>query len=236
MMCTSRILSRALALALGAAFAAAAGADEAPAAAQPEASCAEQIAGRVQAHYEGVRDLSARFTQTSRVASLGGGPGGGDMATRGRVVFAKPGRMRWSYEEPEESLVVTDGSTLWTWDPGLGEAQRVAVGEGFLSGAAIQFLIGEGDVLETFAVEADSCEGERVVLRLLPYDAASYERLLLEVDPASGRVHATEVVDLFGNATRVAFSQMRTNTSPDDATFTFEPPEGARVIEVPAAP
>jgi outer membrane lipoprotein carrier protein len=144
--------------------------------------------------------------------------------------------MRWSYEEPEESLVVTDGSTLWTWDPGLGEAQRVPVGEGFLSGAAIQFLLGEGNVLDTFAVESDSCEGKRVVLRLLPYNPASYEKLLLEVDPADGAVHSTEVVDLLGNATRVAFSDVRTNTAPKDDTFRFTPPKGARVIEVPAAP
>lgn len=221
-----------LALAAGFALASPAGGEDAP----PETPCAEAIAQRVQSHYDGVRDLSARFTQTSRVASLGTGAGAGAMQASGQVVFAKPGRMRWSYEKPEPSLVLTDGQSLWTWDPGLGEAQHVAVGEGFLSGAAIQFLIGEGDLLETFAVESDSCEGERVVLRLLPYDAASYEHLLLEVDPTSGVVHATEVVDLFGNATRVAFSKIRVNTDPGADTFRFEPPEGAHVIEVPSAP
>ncbi len=201
--------------------------------AEPEHSCAERIALRVQAHYDGVRDLSARFEQSSRMASLGASSAGA--SAQGRVVFSKPGRMRWAYESPEPSLVVTDGETLWTWDPGLGEAQKVTVGRGFLSGAAIQFLLGEGEVLETFEVRAESCEGEPVVLQLLPLDPASYERLTMEVDPASGLVRASEVVDLFGNVTRVAFADVKINTDPPADTFRFEPPEGATVIEVPAA-
>jgi outer membrane lipoprotein carrier protein len=201
----------------------------------PGRSCAEEIALRVEGHYESVRDLTADFVQTSRVVSLGQDAGRGTRAG-GQVIFAKPGRMRWAYREPEESLVVTDGKVLWTWDPGLGEAQRVAVAAGFLSGAAIQFLLGEGAVLESFEVTADRCEGSRVTLRMLPLDPSSYERLQVEVDPKAGIVHATEVVDLFGNVTRIEFAKIRTNTSPDDSLFGFEPPEGARVIEVPGAP
>lgn len=236
---------RLLALAVGFAVSVPAAGAEPPAPEAPatagsapaaHASCAEAIARKVQAHYDGVQDLSARFTQTSRVASLGDAPEQGDMQASGKVVFAKPGRMRWSYEKPQPSLVVTDGKTLWTWDPGLGEAQHLAVGKGFLSGTAIQFLLGEGDVLQTFAVDADRCDGDRVVLRLQPYKAASYERLLLEVDPRTGEVHATEVVDLLGNTTRVAFSHVRTNTRPAADTFHFKPPKGAQVIEVPPAP
>jgi outer membrane lipoprotein-sorting protein len=71
---------------------------------------------------------------------------------------------------------------------------------------------------------------------MLPLDPSSYERLQVEVDPKAGIVHATEVVDLFGNVTRIEFAKIRTNTSPDDSLFGFEPPEGARVIEIPAAP
>jgi len=223
---------RAFLLLLGCAalLAAPGGAEEG--AADAGSGCAETIARRVQGHYDPVRDLSADFEQTTSVASLGSGPGGEPMRARGKVVFAKPGRMRWSYEEPEPSLVVTDGRSLWTYDPGLGEVQHLAVGEGFLSGAAIQFLLGEGAILEEFRVEAPDCAGERVLLRLEPREPASYERLVLEVAAASGEVLATEVVDLFGNATRVAFANVRINANPDPGVFRFEPPEGVSVIEV----
>jgi outer membrane lipoprotein carrier protein len=229
-----------LLLTLGLAVTGAAAADSPTAAAggavaeESARSCAEQVALRVQSHYDSIRDLSADFEQTSRMPSLG--PASASPAAKGRVIFSKPGRMRWSYEKPEPSLVVTDGKVLWTWDPGLGEAQKVNVGRGFLSGAAIQFLLGEGEVLETFEVRSESCEGARVVLELLPLDPASYERLTMEVDPKSGLVHATEVVDLFGNVTRIALADVRTDTDPPASTFTFEPPDGANVIEVPTTP
>ena len=50
---------------------------------------------RVQARYDGMRELDARFVQTQpqRRARRRGGQ---EMHARGRVLFAKPGRMRWS--------------------------------------------------------------------------------------------------------------------------------------------
>jgi len=210
----------------------------AEASASPAAEgCAEAVARRVQSHYETVRNLSADFVQTSFLASLGPAREGEDAAdsSRGEVVFAKPGRMRWHYREPAESLVVSDGEDLWTYDPDLGEAQHLPVGRGYLSGAAIQFLMGEGELLETFRVRAPACEGRRVRLELVPREAASYERLLLQVDRDSGQVLSTQVTDLFGNITRVTFSDIRTNRNVDDELFRFDPPEGTEVIEVAPA-
>jgi outer membrane lipoprotein carrier protein len=208
----------------------------APAGGEPEQppGCAEEVALRVQEHYEGVRDLSAEFSQTTRNAVLGSVPGE-EIPTRGRVVFAKPGRMRWVYQSPEPSLVVSDGETLWIYDPTLKEVQVLSVDAGFLSGTAIQFLLGEGRILESFRVSAESCKGEEVSLALHPRQEASYERLELRVDSATGAILATAVLDLFGNRTDVVFGKVERNRAPDDALFRFEPSEGDRVLTLPAA-
>ena len=89
---------------------------------EPLEACAKRAVAAVQKRYESVTDLKARFQQTSRSVSLGG-PG---METRsaGEVVFAKPGRMRWSYQEPEPSLVVSNGTWLWIYDPAARENER----------------------------------------------------------------------------------------------------------------
>ena len=199
-------------------------------------TCAEEVALRIQRHYDGVRDLSAEFSQTTRNAVLGSMPGE-ETPARGRVVFAKPGRMRWVYESPEPSLVVSDGETLWIYDPTMKEVQVLFVDAGFLSGTAIQFLLGEGQILESFTVGAESCEAEEVVTLVLhPRQAASYERLELRVDKATGAILATAVLDLFGNRTDVVFEKVERNRAPDDALFRFEPSEDDRVLTLPAAP
>jgi outer membrane lipoprotein carrier protein len=198
-------------------------------------ACAEDVALRVQQHYDGVRDLSAEFSQTTRNVALGAFPGQ-ETPARGRVLFAKPGRMRWVYESPEPSLVVSDGATLWIYDPTAKEVQVLPVDAGFLSGTAMQFLLGQGRILESFAVTATSCEAEQVSLDLRPKQSASYERLELRVDRASGAILATAVVDLFGNRTDVVFSKAVRNRDPGEELFRFEPGEGDRVLTLPEAP
>jgi outer membrane lipoprotein carrier protein len=195
------------------------------------AACITQAVERIQRRYESVRDLSADFEQTSRQVALGAA--GGEARARGRVVFAKPGKMRWSYDEPEPSVVVSDGHWLWIYDPAHREVQKLPVGEGFLSGAAIQFLLGEGRIQRDFQVSALACSRERVELELVPREPASYEKLRVRSDPASGELLETTVVDLLGNVSQVAFHGMRTNLSPGDEVFRFEAEPGVRVIELP---
>jgi len=197
--------------------------------------CAEEVALRVQKHYDGVRDLSAEFSQSTQSVILGTVPGE-EIPTRGKVIFAKPGRMRWVYESPGPSLVVSDGQTLWIYDPTVKEVQVLSVDAGFLSGTAVQFLLGEGQILESFLVSAKTCEGDEISLDLQPKQIATYERLELRVDKANGAILATAVVDLFGNRTDVVFEKVQRNSNPDEAVFRFEPSPDDRVLTLPGVP
>ena len=196
--------------------------------------CAREVAARVQARYDGVRDLEARFTQTSH--SVAFERSGQDLQASGVAVFAKPGRMRWTYEKPEPSLVVSDGQTLWVYDPEAHEAQEFPVGQGFLSGSAVQFLLGEGKLLSAFDVRAQDCSSETVHLLLTPKQDATYERLELWVIAKSGDVKGTAVVDLFGNRTEVSFESLRVDLHPDPSIFRFQAGPGVSVLRAPDAP
>jgi len=203
--------------------------------AAPDAACADAVARRVQQHYDGIRDLRAHFVQTSERVALGSSAAA-SLQSRGEVVFAKPGRMRWSYQSPAPSLVVSDGRTLWIYDPQAHEVQQLPLGPGYLSGAAIQFLLGEGKLLDEFEVQAHGCGGDEVQLVLLPRRDAEYERLELRADARTGAVRETAVVDLLGNRTTIALSDLRANSKPDPALFRFDPPAGTRVLSLPPAP
>jgi outer membrane lipoprotein carrier protein len=201
-----------------------------------EAGTGEAVAKRIQARYEGIRDLSGGFAQTNESATFGGEPLMSPDRKTGKVVFAKPGKMRWTYEAPEASVVVSNGSTLWIYDVDDRSVTRLAVTAGFLSGAALQFLLGDGQILESFDVTAQSCEPGRVALALKPKEDATYERLGLLADPESGDILATSVLDLFGNLTQIEFDAIEVNQSPGDSTFEFEVPEGVEVLEYEGSP
>lgn len=196
-----------------------------------EAGCLDRTVDALQARYEGVRSVRARFVQTVRAAHTGG-VAPEPVVSAGRMVVEKPARMRWSYEEPEESLVVSDGESLWMYDPAFGEAQRLPVGEGFLSGAAVSFLLGEGDLRRDFEISLVSCEEGSAELELVPREPATYERLHVVADPRDGTLSHTRVSDLLGNVTDVALSEIETNVATEPGTFRFEAPEGVSVIEL----
>ena len=194
--------------------------------------CVRAAVEAIQKRYEAIDDLRASFEQTTRSVALGAS---GPLTTsRGRVVFAKPGKMRWSYSEPEESLVVSDGRWLWLYDPLNREVQKLVVGDGYLSGAAVQFLLGEGEILRDFRVTAEACDESQARLVLIPRRPTSYERLRVRADRASGDLLETEIVDLLGNVTRVAFEGIETNLSPAPELFRFVAPAGVAVIELDA--
>ena len=194
--------------------------------------CVDAAIDAIQKRYESVSDLRAAFVQTARSVVLSGQGRSGASTSSGTVVFAKPGKMRWSYEQPEPSLVVSDGAVLWIYDPVHAEAQRTSVTEGYLSGAAIQFLLGEGDMRRDFRIAAIACTPDTGELELVPRVDAGYEKLRVVADLASGELRRTTIYDLLGNVTEVEFRDVRANQKPADSVFRFEPPDGVEVIDL----
>jgi len=196
-----------------------------------EPGVAEATARKIQARYEGIRDLRARFEQTSTSATFEGEALMNPEPRKGRVVFAKPGKMRWTYDAPEASVVASDGRTLWIHDLDAKTVTRLAVTEGYLTGAALEFLMGDGRILDAFSVSATACDAKQVSLDLRPRTDQSYERLGLVAERATGIVVATSVVDLFGNETRIRFQDLAENRNPTPDTFVLKIPEGVEVID-----
>jgi outer membrane lipoprotein carrier protein len=195
------------------------------------AACVDAVSVAIQSRYEAVSDLSADFEQESRSVALGGSAAG-IVTSQGTVVFAKPGKMHWSYEKPEPSVVVSDGETLWVYDPVHAEVQRMSVMGGSLSGAGVQFLLGQGDMRRDFAVRAVACSDDTAELELIPREDATYEKLRILADRVSGELRRTTVFDLVGNVTVVRFRNIRANQRPRDDLFQFEPPQGVEVIDL----
>jgi outer membrane lipoprotein carrier protein len=198
-------------------------------------SCRDAAVMALQQRYESAKDLRADIVQTTRSVALGTNASE-QMTSKGTVVFAKPGKMRWSYDEPEPSLVVSDGETLWIYDPTFHEAQKLPATEGYLSGVAVQFLLGEGALERDFEISALRCETSIAELRLQPRKSSSYEKLHIVVNPQTGELLKTTVFFVLGNVTEVAFSNIELNVNPAASLFRLDPPADVRVIELDEPP
>src|SRR5687768_9546747 len=74
---------------------------------------ADAVAAAVQGFYDQTRDVSAAFFQTyvNKLYQR-------TDRSQGKVVFKKPGMMRWDYDQPNGKVIASDGKMLRVYEPG----------------------------------------------------------------------------------------------------------------------
>ena len=200
----------------------------------PPPADAATVAAQVQAFYDQTRTVQASFYQT-HVLKLYNRTD----RSRGRVVFAKPGKMRWTYDRPNGKIVVSDGSQITVYEPGEnGEAGQYFVqqmNESQLP-AALSFLTGTGRLERDFSFRLLDARrqgfAEGYVLELRPRrPQPSFDRVLFYVQPG-GLVRRVLILDHAGNRNRFDFTYSRNafNGNVGEGTFRWNPPAGARRI------
>jgi len=197
---------------------------------------APTVAGAVQSFYNQTKGVQASFHQTYYHKLYDRYD-----RSRGRVIFMKPGKMRWDYASPNGKVIVSDGSRLLVFEPGEdgpGQLFERDVDEDQLP-QAFSFLTGSGRLEQDFRFRLlDSRRqgyAEGYVLELRPRrPSPHYERILFYVmrqdDRPTGVVRRVLIVDAGGNRNRFDFSDMRWNPRVTDASFRFTPPAGTRRV------
>ncbi len=188
---------------------------------------ARPLVEKVQSFYEDTGDFTAIFRQTYTYQV------GREVESRGTVSFKKPAMMRWDYEQPRERMFLVDGSDLWIWTP---EDYTVMRQRGFTASdlsTSITFLWGEGRLEDEFHIELEGDDG----LSLTPIrPEGAFRRVVFRIDPETGRVLETTVIDPQGNRNHMVFTEVKLNTGIGKERFVFTPPAGADLQEMPELP
>ena len=194
----------------------------------PSSSTTDAVLEATQVRYEAVRDIQAEFVQKSVIASLGR-----EEVARGRVFVRRPGRMRWEYDSPEPRVIAIDGEALRIYTPADKQLQIASLATGAFSPTALDFLLGEGELRDTFSAEALPDAGDGLTrLKLTPKDDARFEHLELWVEADTHRLAGSVLVDVLGNRTEVRFNDVVENAGVAEERFTVEVPKGTDVIDL----
>ena len=192
-------------------FAAAAGAAPAP-------------AQRLNRLFSQTHTLRAHFSETVKNANAAT-----VKHSSGTLAISKPGRFRWDYTKPYRQLIVTDGTRLWLYDPGLQQVTVRNESHALAAGPAA-LLAGTGKVEDQFIVsDAGKRAGLRWV-RLVPRNAQSdYTEMQVGLD-GQGDLRELLLKSKLDQTTRLVFSHVERNVKLDDGLFQFTPPKGADVV------
>ncbi len=173
--------------------------------------------------FSGLESIQADFTQ-----QVFDSAGEQMQDSQGEVWIQRPGRFRWDYRSPYRQLIVSDGKRLWTYDEDLEQA-TVKDLDATLSSTPAMLLSGYRPLEEIMTWEKDTKTGPLNWYRLRPRAAdASVEQV--RIGFAGRQLDTIEVVDGFGNHTRIHFSAMQRNRKLDDDLFQLQLPEGTDII------
>lgn len=170
-----------------------------------------------------VKSGKANFTQTVTAPD-----GKRKKTSSGTFEFQRPNRFRFAYAKPFEQVIVADGSKVWIYDTDLNQASSRKLGEAL--GATPAALLAGANLEKDFALKALPNEGGLEWVQAVARQADSTLQSI-KLGFKLKELAALEIVDGFGQRSRLDFSAVQSNLSLPAERFQFKLPAGADLIE-----
>ena len=185
---------------------------------------------KVQAFYDKAQTFSSDFDQQYTIKAYNQ-----VKTSKGHLVFAKPGKMDFTYSDPPNNRVVSDGSKLQAYEAANKQMYETPVNKS-QHPAALSFLTGTGKLSESFNFTAYDGKdfqfpGGIVLMGDPKTPNPAYTKVLFYVDSGSSQVRRVMIVDGQGNRNRFDFKDPQVNLPVTPNQFNFTPPPGTTVVK-----
>jgi outer membrane lipoprotein carrier protein len=170
-----------------------------------------------------VKSGKANFTQT--VTSPDGKR---KKVSSGSFEFQRPNQFRFAYAKPFEQVIVADGSKVWIYDADLNQASSRKLANAL--GATPAALLAGANIEHDFTLKALPADGGVDWVQAVPKQAESTIQSL-KLGFKGKELAAMEIVDGFGQRSRLDFSAVQANVAVPAEHFQFKLPAGADLIE-----
>lgn len=177
----------------------------------------------LQRFFNQVQRYSARFDQVTLDEAMNP-----IQESSGNLWIQRPGKFRWNYTVPYEQHIVGDGKQVWVYDVELKQA-AVRRMEGALGATPAILLSGKGALEGVFVIKDLGHQGELDWVQLTPKkNDGGFENIRIGFE--KGKIRTLEMIDGFGQTTRVTLRDAKENTQISADKFNFKPPAGVDVI------
>jgi outer membrane lipoprotein carrier protein len=189
------------------------------------AQTAPQVAARVDRHYNALHSLEVHFVQTYTGMGM-------NRKESGVLLLKKPGKMRWTYTDPDGKLFVLDGKNGYFYSPGASEAQKVDQKKLDDLRSPLRFLLGHTELEKELTGLHVTCTGNSTCeLSGIPKGLEQRVSSLKIVAATDGTIQSMTIDETDGVSNRFEFSGEAGNVPASDTNFVFVPPPGVHVVE-----
>jgi outer membrane lipoprotein carrier protein len=179
---------------------------------------------RIDDHYNHLSSLRARYTE--HYAGMGM-----DKTESGTLVLKKPGRMRWTYDQPAGKVFVLDGKAAWSYTPGTDQAQRIPAKQLDDLRSPLRFLLGHTQLKKELDNLTVAPVGSGFQVSGVPKGMAQRLKLLTLDVTSTGAIERMRLEEIDGAVTEFEFSGMQENVPVKNEDFVFTPPAGVTVVD-----
>jgi outer membrane lipoprotein carrier protein len=153
----------------------------------------------------------------------------------GTFEFSRPGQFKFVYKKPFEQSIVADGQTLWLYDVDLNQvtarkqAQVLNATPAALIASASDLKALQADF--TLTAEPDK-DGPKDGIEWVSATPKSKDNQVqtVRIGFRAGTLAVLEILDSFGQKSRMSFTAFTANAPVEATTFQFKPPAGADVV------
>ena len=179
---------------------------------------------KVDDHYNHLTSLRTRYTEHYTGMGM-------DRTESGTLVLKKPGRMRWTYDEPVGKVFVLDGKFAWFYTPGDAQASRVPANQLDDLRSPLRFLLGHTQLKKELDGLTVVPDGSGFQISGVPKGMEQRVKLLSLGVTATGSIERMRLEEMDGAVTEFAFTGMQENVPVKNEDFIFTTPAGVSVVD-----
>ncbi len=180
---------------------------------------------QLQSFVDRVQSATGHFQQ-----AVTGVEGAAQRVQSGDFAFQRPGKFRWQVRQPYAQLIVSDGEHVYQYDPDLDQVTERRADQA-VGASPAALLFGSGSLDKAFDLQAQP-----------PHDGLQWLRATPKT-PEAGFVHVDigfidglprrlDLLDAFGQTSRITFSDLKANPQIPAAQFRFTVPQGADLVKM----
>lgn len=191
----------------------------------PVLACAADAPAQLRQFITQVQSATGQFTQQKV-----GTQAQGSASQSGEFSFQRPGKFKWAIKKPYEQLIVSDGQRVHQYDPDLAQVTERSV-DSSIGASPAAILFGSGSLDKAFDISALPAKDGLDWLRAKPRSAdAGFTHVDIAFDRDMPVV--LELLDSFGQTTRITLSNMTANAQLPPDEFRFVAPPGTDVVKM----
>jgi len=150
-------------------------------------------------------------------------------SSSGDFAMARPGKLSWNTLEPYPQSLISDGETLWLYDPDLEQVSVQTIGDNLKQTPAVIISGDLAQIKADFDVVLTQANGDVESFDLRPKHTSEYfQRLTLVF--TKGRLTGMRLLDGFGQDTQFELSDLSYNQVLAKQRFSFTAPAGTDVL------